>query len=192
MRLNAAARTVTMLGMGLAGLVGGHAFGYALAVPDDIHRTTLLAATGHGYLPSASRLAMMLGIAAVVTGIAAGYLHRPRFIQPSLSKVALRLVALQCAAFAVLEVVERVVASAPMSSLSVPLLVIGLLTQALVALVLALLIVGLRRLGAVLRTGLAITVLAGRDEPVVVATFAPFSRARLRDRVRGPPVLRMV
>lgn len=192
MRSGALMRTLTILGLGLAGLVGGHALGYAIAFPDDAHRAALLDTTGHGYMPSVSRLALMLGIAAVITGIAAGYMHRPRAARPSFARVALWLVGLQCGGFIGLEVVERVLAGAPMSSLSLVLLVVGLLSQAVVAVVLALLIAGLRRLGAALRTTRLAGESAGRIEPVWIAVVLPFSRTRLRDRVRGPPLLQSV
>jgi hypothetical protein len=192
LRSNSLLRALTILGLGAAGLVGGHTLGYAVSVPDAYHRSALLEATGHGYLPSASRLALMLGIAAVVTGIASGYLHRPRSPHPAFSRVAMRLVALQCAAFVGLEVVERVLASAPLSTLSLPIMLIGLVTQAVIAVALALLLVGLRRLGAVLRARSPVASVAGRSGPVVASEIFPFSRTRERERVRGPPAVRMV
>jgi hypothetical protein len=191
MRSNPVLRALTILGFGTAGLVGGHALGYAVSVPDAYHRGALLEATGHGYLPSASRLALMLGIAAIVTGIASGYLHRPRSVHPSFQRVALRLVTLQCIGFAGLELAERVLASAPLSTLSLPILVIGLLTQALIAVVLALLVVGLRRLGAVLRTRAIAALASHARAKIVVPLKALSSRTPVCDRVRGPPALRL-
>jgi len=190
-RSNSVLRALTILGLGAAGLVGGHALGYAVSVPDAYHRGALLEATGHGYLPSASRLALMLGIAAVVAGIASGYLHGPRSSHPSLARLALRLVALQCAGFVGLEVAERVLASASLSTLSLPILVVGLLTQAAIAVVLALVVFGLRRLGAVLRTRVVVAPVAATRPSIVVALLAPSSRTPVRDRVRGPPALRL-
>jgi hypothetical protein len=191
MRTNPVLRALTILGLGAAGLVGGHAAGYAISVPDAHHRSALLEATGHGYLPSASRLAVMLGIAAVVSGIASGYLHRPRTAQPSFAKAALRLAVLQCGGFVVLELLERVLAGAPLSSLSVPLLVIGVLTQAVVGVVVALLVVGLRRLGSLLRASAQPRAAAPFERAFVLSLLVPASRTRSRDRVRGPPAVRM-
>lgn len=191
MRSSPILRAVTILGLGAAGLIGGHALGYAVSVPDTHHRGALLEATGHGYLPSASRLALMLGIAAVVAGIASGYLHRPRTAQPGFARAALWLVALQCGAFVALEIAERALVSAPLESLSLPILVIGLLTQAVVALALALLVVGLRRLGRTLATAIALAAAVANGAPLVVRVRVPSSRARSVDRARGPPVLRM-
>ena len=181
-------RALTILGLGAAGLIGGHALGYAVSVPDPYHRGALLEATGHGYLPSASRVALMLGIAAIVAGIASGYLHRPRASGLVFGRSAWRLVALQCAGFLGLEVAERLVAGAPLATLSLPILVVGLVTQALVAVVVALLVVGLRRLGELLRSG-AVARPARAAHAGAAVFHAPSSRTPVRDRVRGPPAI---
>jgi hypothetical protein len=192
MRSNALVRACTVLGLGLAGLVGGHALGYAIAVPDDVHRTALLGATGHGYMPSMSRLAVMLGVAAVVGGIALGYLHRPRGGRFALARTAVMFALLQCGGFVALEIVERVLASAPLGSLSIGLLVAGLLSQIVVAIVLALVLVGLRTLGSWLGVSAGAPVASGRREPIAFFDLPRRSRARDNERVRGPPAARLV
>jgi hypothetical protein len=192
MRSDPLPRALTILGLGAAGLVGGHAAGYAISVPDPYHRSALLEATGHAYLPSASRLAVMLGIAAVVAGIASGYLHRPGKAPPSFARAATRLVALQCTGFVVLEVAERVLAGASLLTLSWPLLIVGLLTQAVVGVVVALVVVGLRRFGALLRSDGRLVDAARPVRAIAVAVLAPVSRTHVLDRVRGPPAVRMV
>jgi hypothetical protein len=189
MRANPVLRAITILGLGLAGLVGGHAAVYAISVPDAYHRGALLAATGHAYLPSASRLAVMLGIAAVVAGVASGYLYRPRTAHASVARAAMRFAALQCAGFVSLEIAERVLAGASLSTLSLPLLLVGLLTQAVVGIVLALLVVGLRKLGARLRTSSPVAGTAVRERALVMCWRVPASRALVRERVRGPPAV---
>jgi hypothetical protein len=187
MRGNTFLRTVTILGLGIAGLVGGHALGYALAFPDPQHRTMALAGAGHGYMPSASWLALVLGIAAVVTGVAAGRLQRSRSHHLEFKPVASRIVALQCAGFVSLEVVERLVSGGSMRSLSIGLLAVGLLAQVVCALVLALVIVGLRRIGARLtrRTLVVAAPLRGGAVRLVAVRFCLRPLERLR--VRGPP-----
>ncbi len=181
-------RALTILGLGAAGLIGGHALGYAIAIPDVHHRTVALAGTGHGYLPSASWLAVVFGIAALVTGIAAGALHRSRRKHLRYGRVAARLVALQVAAFVTLEIVERLVTGASMASLSLALLSIGLLAQVVVALVLGLVVSGLRRIGERIRDDAVVQAVGGQERVVVSSDLAVFSRSPVRDRVRGPPV----
>ncbi len=191
-RANSVVRALTILGLGAAGLVGGHALGYAFSVPDPYHRSDVLAATGHGYIPSASRAAVMLGIAAVAAGIASGYLHRPRAAHPSFTRVLVRLVALQCGAFVALEISERVLSSAPIGSLSVQILLLGLLTQTVMAVAAAVLVAGLRRIGAALRGDARAAPATIPADVVLAARVAPSSRTLVRDRVRAPPALRMV
>lgn len=163
--------------------------GYALAEPDPHERMAVLAATGHSYLPSASWFALVMGVAALVAGISTGYLHRPGFGRIGFAKAAVRLVLLQAAGFVLLEVVERFLAEAPADSLSPLLLVVGLLSQVVCALVAAGLVVGSRRVGEILRDGRP-AFDAGRPSTLVVLCRAlPRSRFSLRERVRGPPAV---
>lgn len=192
MRWHPALRAVTVLGLGAAGLVGGHSLGYALSVPDDVHRTALLDATGHGYLPSAAKLAIVLGIAAVVAGVMSGYVHRPRTRALTWRCLAWRMSLLQCAGFVALEVIERAMASASLTTLSVGVIVIGLAAQIAVALVVALLIAGLRQVGAALRAAAPSRTVAALWRTVAVRDRVPSSRPALRLRVRGPPVVLIV
>ena len=192
MRTNPVLRALTVLGLGAIGLVGGHATGYAISVPDVHHRTALLEATGHAYLPSASRLAVMLGVAALVAGVTSGYLHGHRAGRMPFWRSAAALGALQCTGFIALEVAERILAGAPLATLSLSLVLIGLATQAVVGIALALLIVGLRRLGTLLRVSAAV-VRPAPDERVVGGTLPALPvRTCSRTRVRGPPVVQMV
>lgn len=190
MRWHPAVRAVTVLGLAAAGLIGGHALGYAIAVPQDVHRTVLLDATGHGYWPSASRMAVILGIAAVVAGVMSGYMHRSPRRDDAWRSMAWRMSLLQCAGFVALEVIERAMASASMTTLSIGVLVIGLVAQVAIACVLALLVAGLRRVGGALRCDApALRVVAIGRRTIDDREVVPASRAPLRDRVRGPPLL---
>jgi hypothetical protein len=184
-------RVLTFLGLGFAGLVGGHALGYAIAVPDVHDRAVLLSHTGHGYLPSASWAAVMLGIAAVVAGVAAGYLRRPEGSRLTFRSLAPRLAVLQGAGFVVLEVAERMASGASLATLSATLLVAGVLTQLAVGAVIALLVAGLRRVGEILGD------LVARTAPQRAQSWAIPSPAiirtldrRLPAHPRAPPSLR--
>lgn len=192
MHLHPVLRAVTVLGLAAAGLIGGHALGYALAVPDDIHRSALLDATGHGYMPSVSKLALVLGIAAVVAGVMSGYVHRPRRSAVARASLAWRMSLLQCAGFVALEVIERATASASLATLSAGVIVIGLLAQIAVALVVAVLVAGLRRLGAALRRCACGSATATVRQTVTVPERVPSTRTTLCSRVRGPPVVLVV
>ena len=137
------ARGRTYLGL-IAGAVmlGSHWLAYVLAAPGGHARTHLLDTTGHGYWP----VAAMLGIAALVMGLVSyvtsrvtaesrGSLSRKRLFLTSLSA----LLVLQLGGFVALELIERAVAghSVGLANLLEPTLAIGLVLQALTALVAA-------------------------------------------------------
>lgn len=143
-------RALSLVALSAAGLVGGHALGYALVVPDPLHRSALLSGTGHGYMPSLPWTLVVCGVAALVTGLSAGYVHRG---SPSRGafRLARPLVVAQAGAFVVIELVERIWSGASLGTLSASLLVVGVLVQLLVAVVAALVLVGLHKAGAILR-----------------------------------------
>lgn len=128
-----------------AGLGLGHLLAYGLAGVDT---QTHLTATGHGYLPLALRAAVGVALLGAVRAVLGG-LRRARSrpsAGPEILPTAVRLAGVQATGFAVLEVLERLVAGAPLADLG-PLLGVGLLVQILVAALLAPLLVGLDRVG---------------------------------------------
>jgi len=188
MRSSAVGRAVSLVGLGAAGLVGGHAIAYALAVPDVHHRSALVAQTGHGYLPSLSWVAAALGLGAVVAAVGAGYLQRGRGAAGRLRRTVLRLVPVQVGAFASLEVLERLVAGAPLGTFSPRLAVIGVITQVVVSVVAAILLVGLRRVGeALAREPRLMAPRAISERLAVIADQRGGLSRRWAGRVRAPP-----
>lgn len=189
MHRSAIARLISFGGLALAGLVGGHALGYAIALPDPLHRAAVIAETGHGYLPSVSWSAVVCGLAALIAGVAAGYLHVGS--SETLRRTGGRVVFMQITAFVLIEIVERLASGASLGTLSPSLLVVGATVQLLVGLVVALLLVGLRRVGATIRVQLRVAAAAGvstrlsRADVVVEAT-----RPQAANRVRAPPAAR--
>lgn len=130
-----------------AGLGAGHLLAYALSGADaEAH----LAATGHGYLPTALRVAVAMGLLGAVAAVLGGTRRATgRGGSLALLPTAVRLIGIQTGAFVLLEVAERLVAGAPLADLW-PLLGVGLLVQVLVAALLAPLLVGLERVGELL------------------------------------------
>ncbi len=192
MRTSAAARALSVVGLGAAALVGGHAIGYALAVPDVHHRSALIAQTGHGYLPSASWVAVVLGLAAVVAGVVWGHVRRSRSAEPRFASVCARLVPAQVGAFLALEIFERLASGAPLGSFSPWLVTVGVLTQIVVSLVVAMLLAGLRRVGSALSgaEGGAALPVASTFLAEVVTALRGVER-RWSERVRAPPAARL-
>ena len=110
-------RRFATLSVAAAGVLAGHWLTYLVSVPDARARTATLAATGHGYLSLAGELVTLLAalsIAAVFVGalVDAGTGPRPG------RTLALRLSAIQVAAFLAMEVLERVLAGSPVGALA--------------------------------------------------------------------------
>jgi hypothetical protein len=131
----------------VVGVVIGHLTTYVLAVGDEGLRHALLDRTGHGYLATAVAGALVLGAATSANAVF-------RRLRPgtgsgreeSLLRFVVRLGLLQALLFAALEVTERLVSGAPLSTLlDYHLLVLGLPVQFVVALAV---VVGLRALAA--------------------------------------------
>jgi hypothetical protein len=129
-------RGLPVFGFAAAGLLLGHALSYMLAVPDPYHRDVLLTRTGHGYLPAASQVAVVLALAAVAAILARAWASRNRGEPERFSSIAIRLAFVQTGAFAAQEILERVVAGAPLGDLMRDhLLVIGVAVQVVASLV---------------------------------------------------------
>jgi hypothetical protein len=120
----------------VAGLLAGHGLSYLVAVPDPNHRDLLLERTGHAYLPAAGRVSLVLILAAVASLAGRALLSRRPEPTPSFATLAVRLSAVQVAAFAGQEVLERVLSGAALHGLvGSHILLVGIATQVLVAFV---------------------------------------------------------
>lgn len=185
-----AVRLVSLIGLAFSGLVGGHAVGYAVAVPDPHHRAIFEAVTGHGYLPSISWVAVVCGLVALVMGNAAGYLghgsgHR------DWRRAATRIASMQACAFILIEVVERVASGASLGTLSPSLLLVGIAVQAVVGLVVALVLIGLGRVGSSLRAPVWLRPAAAAHDPLPrTRMLVRSSWYQTSNRVRAPPPAR--
>jgi hypothetical protein len=179
--------------IGAAGLLLAHWVAYVLAVPDSSHRETLLARTGHGYMPGAAEIAGALALGAVLALILSRLVDRHPEDPPTLPRLAGAMTALQASIFAAVEIAERVASRAPLDEMIHDhVLLIGIAIQVLVATLGALLLRWLDRA-------------AGRLERICARSFAPGSSAdplvlpiRHARRspvlagaagVRGPPLL---
>ena len=110
-------RRFVTLSVAAAGVLAGHWLTYLVSVPDARARTATLAATGHGYLSLVGELVTALAamsIAAMFVGALVDAASGPR---PGRA-LALRLSAIQVAAFCAMEVLERVMAGSPVGALA--------------------------------------------------------------------------
>lgn len=176
----------------LAGLLAGHGLSYVIAAPDPHHRDLLLETTGHAYLPMAGRVSLILLLAAIATITGRAFMSRGSDAPATFGALAGRLAAVQVAAFAGLEVLERLISGAPLGHLMGDrVLPLGIAVQVAVAIVGAVILRWLirassrlaahPRLGAVLlRPAAVLAVPVTRD-------LAHGIRVRTARSVRAPP-----
>lgn len=125
-------RTVATVGVAGAGLVLGHWVAYALGTPHAHAREELLHATGHGYLPYATQVALLAGAIGLVALFLARFSHREG--RGSFGADAAVLAAVQSITFVAMEVGERLASGASLHDLAHGhVLTIGLAVQILVA-----------------------------------------------------------
>ena len=165
-------RGLPTFGLAMAGLVLGHVLAYLIAVPDPHQRAFVLQRTGHDYLPALAEAALVLALAGIAAVVIRAFAPGARGGSERFSRLAGRLTLVQVLAFGGLEVVERIVAGAPLPHLaSDHILVVGMAVQVVVAVAGA---VPLPRTGAVVA-------LAGTTWSPGPATFGSIGN------VRAPP-----
>jgi hypothetical protein len=182
-----------VIGVAACGVLIAHWLAYAIAIPRAVVRGRILAETGHSYWELAARLAVVLlvvGLGSIVSGHVRRKAGDPR--PQAASLLAARLITMQVAAFLAMEVVERLVAGAPLGGLLAgPVLLIGLAAQVLVATVFAILLTFFER-----GVELLVEVIRARRIPRMRSTQSfPVGRAIARPTLllagaaglRGPP-----
>jgi hypothetical protein len=187
-------RGLPLFGFALSGLLLGHAISYAVAVPDPHHRDLVLERAGHGYLPAAGDAALIVALAGVAAVVVRAWSTRGRAEPDTFGSIARLLALVQVGAFVGQEVLERMVAGAPLGDLaSEHVLSIGAVTQVAVALAGAVVLRSLARASA----RLIRSVTAVRRTPArraAAAAIAPSTPDPLHGRllvsaasVRAPP-----
>jgi hypothetical protein len=173
-----------LLGTALAGAVAGHTLTYLLTVPQAAARDALLASTGHNYWAAAVAVALVLGLAsalAVVVRQFRGGLRGERTMSAEgVPRLAARLVALQVSIFLLQEILERLDTGAPLRSVvTMRLLLVGVLIQALIATALAVALFLLARVSAAAGRAFARPVSLSAGRPVSAAWRSPLVAGRL-------------
>jgi hypothetical protein len=133
-----------------AGLVGAHLIAYLVALPDAAVRSGMLRATGHGYFSAAIVVATVAGIFGVLAAAAVGFRagETGEHLTLRWRDAALRIAAVQTAAFVVLEMAERAAANVPPLTISPRLLLTGFAVQIVLAAAAALLVTLIARVSA--------------------------------------------
>jgi hypothetical protein len=140
-------RTLVLIGTAAGGTLVGHLLAYVATIPNDSARAELLRHSAHGYLPGAAAAATLTALSAIAATVAVG-IRRDRGTGGSGAghpSTALHLWLMQCTAFVAMEGIERMAAGAGLSILSPRLLLVGVLSQALVAVAGALVLSGADR-----------------------------------------------
>jgi len=143
------ASTRRTVGLAIASLavVVGHRLAYELAFPDASLRAAALRSAGHGYLAFLTDVAILCAGAGAAATILSR-ITRPERPTPRLAHLLPRLALAQAGAFVGMELVERLVARAPLGSVAANgLLPIGVAVQLALALVVALAVRALDALG---------------------------------------------
>lgn len=192
MRVSTRVRGLPVFGFAVAGLLVGHFVSYVLAVPDPHHRDLVLGQTGHGYLPAAGEAALVLALAGVVALVVRSWSGRGRADAGRLGSLARSLATIQVLAFAGQELLERLVAGAPLGGLvHGHVLVVGVLVQVSVALAGAAVLHWLARTSARLATVTAPRAPLPQPAPAIALALDPDTpRTRIfatATSVRGPP-----
>ena len=174
-----------VLSVAFFGVFVGHAITYVVLAGNPIVRSTMLRATGHGYLP----VTVHATLALAVIGLAGIFLAQLGAARTTGSRLTARVATFQVLVFAAIEVAERVAARVPLNDLT-HVLPMGIAVQIAVALGVAAVIRVMIRAGRAVNEVLeaAPTAPPPAVVPLVAAspTWAP-SGDRSIPLGRGPP-----
>jgi hypothetical protein len=182
-------RRRSAFGVAAGGVLAGHWLTYVLVDPDAHQRTTELASTGHAYLGLANDLSLVAAFVALSAIFLGGLTHRESTMPP-LRALTARLATFQMVAFAVMELLERLSAGAPVAGvLHHGILPVGLLIQVGIATLAAIVIRWLLRAADRIESALssAPTLLEGAAHVILPTFHAPARRALSAAGIRGPP-----
>ena len=183
-------RGLPVFGTAMAGLMLGHTLSYLIAVPDPHQRQFVLERTGHGYMPALTQVTLMVVVAAAAALVARAFGHRAGHTEtfPALART---LAVIQVCAFVGQEVLERLVAHAPLHTLAYDhVLATGVLIQVGLALMAARILLWVARTAIRLARTTTLPGPAPRLGCALVAAVegsAPTLRPLSARRVRAPP-----
>ncbi len=166
-------------------VVLGHQIAYLLAVPSGAERSSVLAATGHGYLPTTTHLALLLAVAAA-GGLFLRSLTRPGE-EAARGSLFRSLALVQASMFVAMEVAERLATGAPIAGVfSHGILFVGIAVQLLLAFGLAVVVTLLSRANDVAAALGAVSLPRPRPVITVPSQVGPFVPNDLHRGVAAP------
>jgi len=183
-------RGLPVFGTAMAGLILGHTVSYLIVVPDPHQRQFVLQQTGHGYMPALTQVALMVLVAGLAALVARAFGRRGEQTE-SFPSLARTLGVIQVVAFVGQEVLERLVAHAPLQTLGHDhVLVTGILVQVGLAIVAARVLLWIARASTRLATAWTVRPALPRPGRISLATAeGPVLslRAVTARQVRAPP-----
>jgi len=189
-RLESRLPVFPMAALAALAVVLGHQLVYRLSFPSATERATLLARTGHAYLPTTAHLVLLAALAAI-GGLFLRSMSRRDVAVPGRSTTFLRLAAIQVPIFVLMEFAERIAAGAPIAGVATHgLLFLGVAVQLLLAFAAAALVSLLHRAGTIAADLAEAASPRLRPALVVESPSAPFVRFGRHHRAipaRGPP-----
>ena len=183
-------RALALLAMASVGLMAGHSLTYLRLTPSLDGRTAMLESSGHTYLDKAMAFAPALALMCALYWLTTGFI-KSRHARPSPIGMAATLAVIQTIGFGGQEVIERLLAGAPLHHLG-SVLLLGIPLQLIVAAVGALLVTALHKAGQKLGELLRGTGPVRRTSaPQPFVRSISFTSAVLAGglRTRGPPAL---
>ena len=183
-------RGLPVFGTAMAGLVLGHALSYLIVVPDPHQRQFVLQQTGHGYMPALTQVALMVLVAGLAALVARAFGRRGEQTE-SFPSLARTLGVVQVVAFVGQEVLERLVAHAPLHTLGHDhVLATGIVVQVALAIVAARILLWVARASERLATAWVLRPALPRPGRILLATADAPSiplRSVTPKQVRAPP-----
>lgn len=183
-------RAFALLAMASVGLMAGHSLTYLRLTPSLSGRAAMLESSGHTYFDKVMAFTPALALMCALYWLCAGIL-KSRHGRPSPIRMAATLAVIQTIGFGGQEVIERLLAGAPLHHLG-SVLLLGIPLQLIVAAVAALFVTALHKAGEKLGELLRGTGPARQSSPSQpLVRSISFTSAALAGglRSRGPPVL---
>lgn len=178
-----------MIGVAVGGVLTGHWLTYLIVSPDAHARASMLRDSGHAYLGLANDAALVLALAAFASIFLGRLTHRD--LGPD-ARIVRWVVGFQVAAFATMELLERISAGDPLSPLvHGPVIPIGMAVQIAVGLfaaaLIALLLRAADRVASTLGVGAVVPPRPAVAFAILGRVVVPSRRELFAGGVRGPP-----
>jgi hypothetical protein len=175
----------------MGGLVAGHAVDYVVTFPSASHRHSFLELSGHAHMHTLRPISIGLAVLAAIFSVWRGSREGKAGGRGSYIQYAIGLIAFQTVGFLGMEIVERTSSGTGLASLPIGLLALGVVIQVVIALVAALVLVGLEAFGAALARHRLARLVSTTNHHGFARLAVLRSAALEAARPRGPPAVQL-